>query len=113
VSDLIAEIKVFFAYSVTSETMSGCQRLMLQPAPGTRIDRYRSRSRVLARSVIGWQSGGVDVVGEIDHRGLGIHPECGGYQLGVHGVDEAGIPAGDASTMKLASNPERFIDQAE
>jgi hypothetical protein len=32
--------------------------------------------------------GWADVVGEIDHCGLGIHPEGDGHQVGVHGVDQ-------------------------
>lgn len=28
------------------------------------------------------------MVGEIDHRGFGVHPEGDGHQLGVHGVDQ-------------------------
>jgi len=28
------------------------------------------------------------MVSEVDHRGLGVHLEGDGYQLGVHGVDQ-------------------------
>ena len=52
------------------------------------------------------QSGWVDVVGEIDHRGLGIHAEGDGDQLGVHGVDQVDqdfLAAAGMSVLVIAS----------
>ena len=70
---------------------------------------YRSRPRALARGV-GRQSGGVDVVGEVEHHTLRVHPECRGDHLGVHGVDQfgqagathrfGGIPQGSSRWVK-------------
>jgi len=34
----------------------------------------------------------VDVVGEVEHRTLGVHAEGGGDQLRVDGVDQVGQP---------------------
>ena len=49
------------------------------------------------------------VVGEVDHDAFGVHSECGGHELGVHGVDQVGQPGAAEHPGRDAARVEPWL----